>query len=76
MSNKKNHTAKILQKTAKRASTPSAKTGKPRPEVALREQYNIIRQDLLKLREDIVKGYDMAKNLFDRNSMKSLLRSK
>ena len=77
MNNKKNHTAKLLSKTAKKASSPQSSRGnKAKSQVGLREQYDIIRNDLLKLREDIRKGYDMARGLVDKNNLKGLLRSK
>jgi hypothetical protein len=42
-------------------------------ETGFREQYDIIREDILKLRVDLQKGYDMAKELLDK---KGLLKSK
>ncbi len=44
---------------------------------ALLDQYNIIREDLMKLRDDLTKGYDMAKGMLDKKTiMKELMRMK
>lgn len=43
----------------------------------LKNQYNIIREDVLKLRADLQKGYDMARGMVDRKSMlKDFLKAK
>lgn len=43
----------------------------------LKNQYNIIREDVLKLRDDLQKGYDMARGMVDRKSMlKDFLKAK
>jgi hypothetical protein len=36
---------------------------KPVTEENIKEQYQIIRKDILKLREDLSKGYDMARGM-------------
>ena len=44
---------------------------------SLNEQYNVIREDIMKLREDLAQGYDLIKNVIETKlSIKSLLRSK
>ena len=44
---------------------------------ALKEQYNVIKQDLLKLREDLSRGYDMAKSTVEKKGfIRELLTSK
>ena len=63
--------AKVLQKTTRRGSSdkPSG--------VELKDQYQIIRDDLIKLRSDLVKGYDMARRWMDQHgSVKSFLKAK
>lgn len=43
----------------------------------LKEQYEIIRDDVLKLRTDLQKGYDMARGMIDKKSLlKELRRTK
>jgi hypothetical protein len=67
---RRNHSEKILQKMSKKAAEPSEKksssSSSRSSEKTLREQYEIIRKDVLKLREDLTKGYDMAKGLVEK----------
>lgn len=43
----------------------------------LKGQYEVIRNDLLKLRADLGKGYDMAKGMMDKNTLvKEFLNTK
>lgn len=43
----------------------------------LKSQYDVIRNDLLKLRADLGKGYDMAKGMMDRKVLvKEFLNTK
>ncbi|MCM2349663.1 MAG: hypothetical protein NDI69_06560 [Bacteriovoracaceae bacterium] len=66
MSNKE----KALNRMAKRTTTKGSESN-------LKEQYDIIRNDLLKLREDLSKGYDMAKSMVDRKTLvKQILSTK
>ncbi len=57
MSGKKS--LKTLSKTTQTASVGTSGT-------SLSEQYNVIKKDLLKLREDLSKGYDLTKGLIER----------
>ena len=43
---------------------------------SLREQYDIIKNDLLKLREDLSKGYDLAKGLDKKGLVREILKTK
>jgi hypothetical protein len=38
-------------------------------ERSLRDQYEIIREDILKLRDDLTKGYNMAKKAVDKKTL-------
>ena len=73
------HSEKVLKKLAKKA-TQSSQTSQPSddnssPVENLKEQYRIIRDDILKLREDLSKGYDVAKQtLTDRNTLTQILK--
>jgi hypothetical protein len=40
-----------------------------RPDVLIKEQLTLIRDDVLKLREDLSRGYDMAKNLISKKGI-------
>lgn len=57
----------------RRMSKPDAKRRSKAEEnfKNLKEQYEIIRDDVLKLRTDLQKGYDMARGMLDK---KTLLR--
>ena len=68
---RRSHADKILQKMSKQAAEPSSKkeTNSTKSEPSLREQYEVIRSDILKLREDLTKGYDMAKHLVDKKTL-------
>ena len=37
--------------------------------VTLKEQYAVIRQDIVKLKDDIQKGYDIARLIVERNGI-------
>ena len=75
----KNHTEKVLKSMSKNASG-ATNVAKDRIianiDPTLKDQYNVIRKDLLKLREDIAKGYDMAKNVDKKSLVKQLLDTK
>jgi hypothetical protein len=45
-------------------------------DAGLKQQYEIIRKDLLKLREDIEKGYGMAKSQISRKGLLDSVRRK
>lgn len=34
----------------------------------IRQQYQVIKSDILKLRKDLEKGYELAKGIFDKKS--------
>lgn len=53
------HTEKILKGVVKNSAQTHAEGD---GEETLRQQYEIIKGDLMKLREDLEKGYDMAKH--------------
>lgn len=77
---RKSHTEKVLKtmnKPAQTASTPVKDKVSANLDPSLKEQYNVIRKDLLKLREDLAKGYDMAKNLVEKKGLvKQFLNTK
>lgn len=82
-SKKRNHAEKILQKMSKKASANTSKpvessaTRSAKPEPTLSEQYEVIRSDILKLRDDLSKGYDMAKGMIERKGLiNQLLKAK
>ncbi|HXH76637.1 MAG TPA: hypothetical protein VNJ08_16820 [Bacteriovoracaceae bacterium] len=56
---------KVLKKTARKVGFGTNKAPK---DVGLKDQYFIIREDIMKLREDVVKGYDMTRDWLDKNS--------
>jgi hypothetical protein len=78
--------AKILEKVSKKggphievegANNTHQKNKSNSSSVAgLKEQYTIIREDIIKLREDLTKGYDMAKGMMDKGVLRSLLKTK
>jgi hypothetical protein len=54
---------RALQRAAKKVGVTGVNHGKT---VDLKEQYSIIREDLMKLKDDLAKGFDMTKTLFQR----------
>ncbi len=69
------HVQKALQRMAKKNSASSS--GDSTAMGSLKDQYEIIRNDLVKLRDDLQKGYDMAKNVVEKKSfLGSLLKTK
>lgn len=70
-SKRKSQSDKLLQKFSKK-SQPSNKLEVQAS--ALKEQYDIIRNDLLKLRNDLSKGYDMARGMIDKKSIMRQLK--
>jgi hypothetical protein len=74
MSQKKHtHTEKVLKGMSKRAARPDHASqehiAKDSGFSGLRDQYDVIREDIMKLREDLQKGYDMAKGAVDRKNL-------
>lgn len=59
---------KLLNRMTKKAVHPNTTTENEQ-DPDLKQQYEIIRNDLLKLREDLEKGYDMAKNYVGKNGI-------
>ncbi len=87
ISNKRSaHAAQVLRNASKHESEiSSAGATVSRGEAttaatnvsALKEQYNVIRKDLMRLREDLTKGYDMAKGFLNRKTfMREILKTK
>jgi hypothetical protein len=72
---KRNHAEKVLQAMSKKASQPGSPIATPATDKKtsvvdpLRDQYEVIRKDLLKLREDLSKGYDMAREVLERKGL-------
>ena len=74
---RRSHVEKVLHRMSKKASQPKpthAESGESiEGEVVdtsmLREQYEIIRNDILKLREDLSKGYDIAKSMLEKKGI-------
>lgn len=58
-----------MSKTQKQLNRMTKRTLHTAPEPDLKQQYKIIRDDLLKLREDLEKGYDMAKSYVGKNGL-------
>lgn len=57
---------KLLQSVAKKSSKSGAE-GSERSILA--EQYRVIRNDLMKLREDINRGYSLAKDMYGKKTL-------
>ena len=80
--NKKNHTEKILNKIGKQPGKQvmgkiRQTDNKTHKGTTLGEQYSIIRNDLMKLKEDLSIGFDLAKGLVDRRKfMSKLIKTK
>ncbi len=78
---KRSHAAKVLQRMSKRVSGSSvnstnakSETNADRPDKALLEQYKVIREDIIKLKDDLTKGYGMAKGMVEKKGiLKELL---
>lgn len=75
---RKNHVAKMLNQIVERgAQTPAgSKVSKTLADNGLVDQYKVIREDIMKLREDLSKGYDMAKSLMDKRNLTQMLKLK
>lgn len=78
---RRNHAEKILRSASKKTSNTSTQTAsvvktlKKNMDPSLREQYDVIRKDLLKLRDDLAKGYDLAREALDKKSIMKQLMS-
>jgi hypothetical protein len=77
-------TKKRLKSSKKMQEGPDKKAfkSKPQPDKVsgldnLRDQYQIIREDLLRLKNDLQKGYDLAKGTVEKKGfLGELLRSR
>ena len=85
--NRRTHAAKVLAQASKRNQVNEEVNDTAEPSVKntsafnedmsnqMLEQYRIIRQDVLKLREDLSQGYDMLKDWIDTKiSVRNILR--
>jgi hypothetical protein len=83
---RRSHADKVLQAMSKKAGQPGSPTASSTSEKAekkisvidpLKEQYEVIREDILKLREDLSKGFDLAKSTIEKKGLISeLLKSR
>lgn len=86
--NRRAHAAKVLAQASKK-NQEHEETTAVNPEVetteveatngfaALNEQYLVIREDILKLREDLAQGYDLLKDYIETKvNLRSLIRAK
>ena len=71
MSQKRNsHTERVLKGISKKATKHGDASSTANVSVAsLREQYDVIREDIIKLKDDLQKGYDLAKGTVDKKSL-------
>lgn len=85
--NRRAHAAKVLMKTSQKHQDTNADVEVDQSENtksvqsegfnSLQDQYQIIRGDILKLREDLARGYDLLKNFIDTKiSIRTLLKAK
>lgn len=65
------HTQKVLKGLSKKASGAS----QSHKLESLRDQYQVIKEDVIKLRNDLQKGYDMAKTTVEKKGFLSQLFS-
>lgn len=78
---RRSHVEKVLQTMSKKASRPgsplatSAEPSEKKTSIIdpLKDQYEVIRQDVLKLREDLSKGFDLAKSTLEKKGLISEL---
>lgn len=78
---RRSHAEKVLRTSSRKGKDMTSdkviNTLKKNVDPSLREQYEVIRKDLLKLRDDLAKGYDLAKNMVDKKGfVKELLNVK
>ena len=59
------HSQKIISKMSKKAMR-SDKPGNQIKSGDFKQQYEIIRKDIMKLKKDLQKGYDMAKGVVEK----------
>lgn len=76
MDKKRPHAAKVLKQVA-RKNTGVSETKSVNQKSSLRTQYQVIREDMLRLKNDLVKGYDLAKDWLEvKTTIRGLLKSK
>lgn len=65
------HTERLLKGLSKKVARPQGQKTAPGSDAIsnLREQYHVIREDIMKLRDDLQKGYDMAKGAVEKKSL-------
>ena len=65
------------QKSQSRRSKKVTKNSSPEDQAELKKQYDIIRKDLLKLRQDLQKSLEVAKEMIDKKGfINQLLKSR
>jgi len=76
--NRRSHAAKILAETSKKNKSIETNISvNKKSSAAIEGQYRIIRQDILKLRTDLARGYDLVKDwVGTKVSRRMVLRSK
>lgn len=88
--NRRTHAAKVLAQASKKnqvhedaefAETTAVNSSVEESEdstlVSLNKQYEVIREDILKLREDLADGYDLLKDYFESKvNLRTLIRAK
>lgn len=67
---RKLHVSQLAKQMNKKNSDSGESTSE---DSALMEQYRVIKEDLLKLRKDVTRGYDMAKEAVDKKTIISEL---
>jgi len=77
---RRNHAEKILHNASKQHHVAADSANQETPVVeqnGFKDQYEIIKNDLVQLRTDLMKGYDMAKVWMEKKgSVRELLRTR
>lgn len=64
------HTQRLLKGLSKRAVKQSDSSSTKNVSISsLRDQYDVIREDFIKLKDDLQKGYDLAKGAVEKKSL-------
>lgn len=58
---KQGHRSKVLKDISKKSLQPTS-------EVGLKDQYEVIRKDIIKLRDDLQKGWTIARDTFGKKT--------
>lgn len=80
--NRRTHAAKVLAQASKKNQTSEEKVHEHEKEQSssiksLNKQYSVIREDVLKLREDLAHGYDLLKDYLEsKMNLRTLIRVK